>query len=125
MAVCSGCGADPPLAARFCASCGRAVSARSGDERKVITVLFPDLVGSTATGSDLDPEDLGAAIRPQLARMQEALAALLVRSRRMSGPAVRKLQKRLAAAGFDPAASTVSSACRRIGRCAPSRRPTA
>ena len=38
-----------------------------------MTVLFADLVGSTATGSTQDPEEFGAAIRPQLARMREAL----------------------------------------------------
>jgi class 3 adenylate cyclase len=73
MAVCRSCGADLPPAARFCASCGEPVSVRSGDERKVVTVLFADLVGSTATGSTQDPEEFGAAIRPQLARMREAL----------------------------------------------------
>jgi class 3 adenylate cyclase len=39
----------------------------------VITVLFADLVGSTATGAEQDPEEFGAAIRPQLARIREAL----------------------------------------------------
>jgi class 3 adenylate cyclase/tetratricopeptide (TPR) repeat protein len=73
MAVCRSCGADLTPAARFCASCGAPVSARSGDERKVITVLFADLVGSTATGAAQDPEEFGAAIRPQLARIREAL----------------------------------------------------
>ncbi len=73
MAVCRSCGADLPAAARFCASCGAPVSTRFGDERKVVTVLFADLVGSTATGSEQDPEEFGAAIRPQLARMREAL----------------------------------------------------
>src|SRR6266516_5008215 len=73
MAVCRSCGADLPPAARLCASCGTPVSARTGDERKMITVLFADLVGSTATGSERDPEEFGAAIRPQLARIREAL----------------------------------------------------
>src|SRR5713101_8037035 len=73
MAVCLSCGADLPPAARFCASCGTPVSERIADERKVITVLFADLVGSTATGSEQDPEAFGAAIRPQLARIREAL----------------------------------------------------
>jgi class 3 adenylate cyclase/tetratricopeptide (TPR) repeat protein len=73
MAVCRSCGADLPVAARFCASCGAPVSAPVGDERKVVTVLFADLVGSTAIGAGQDPEAFGAAIRPQLARMREAL----------------------------------------------------
>jgi class 3 adenylate cyclase/tetratricopeptide (TPR) repeat protein len=73
MAVCRSCGVELTPAARFCASCGVAVSARAADERKVITVLFADLAASTATGSDRDPEAFGAAIRPQLARIREAL----------------------------------------------------
>src|SRR4051794_33539012 len=73
MAVCRSCGAELTAAARFCASCGAAVSAPAGDERKVVTVLFADIVGSTATGSEQDPEEFGAAIRPQLDRMREAL----------------------------------------------------
>jgi class 3 adenylate cyclase/tetratricopeptide (TPR) repeat protein len=73
MAVCRSCGADLTPAARFCAFCGTPVSARAADERKVITVLFADLVASTATGSHQDPEEFGAAIRPQLARIREAV----------------------------------------------------
>src|SRR6266571_8618688 len=73
MAACRSCVADLPAGARFCASCGAAVAGHVGDERRVVTVLFADLVGSTATGSASDPEEFGAAIRPQLARMREAL----------------------------------------------------
>src|ERR671910_3504029 len=74
MAVCRSCGADLPAAARFCASCGTPVSAAlARDERKVVSVLFADIVGSTATGAERDPEEFGAAIRPQLARMRDAL----------------------------------------------------
>src|SRR5437868_5856160 len=73
MAACRQCGAELPAAARFCASCGTPVAEHVGDERKIITVLFADLVGSTATGSGSDPEEFGAAIRPQLARIREAL----------------------------------------------------
>src|SRR5262249_41354227 len=73
MAACRQCGAELAAAARFCASCGTPVAAHVADERKVITVLFADLVGSTATGSEADPEMFGAAIRPQLARIRDAL----------------------------------------------------
>jgi class 3 adenylate cyclase/tetratricopeptide (TPR) repeat protein len=73
MAVCRFCGAELSAAARFCASCGAAVAGHVGDERKVVTVLFADLVGSTATGSERDPEEFGAAVRPQLERIREVL----------------------------------------------------
>jgi class 3 adenylate cyclase/predicted ATPase len=46
------------------------VSAR---ERKVITVLFADLVGFTATSEQLDPEDVADILRPYHERLREEL----------------------------------------------------
>src|SRR5919197_5578445 len=46
------------------------VSAR---ERKVITVLFADLVGFTATSEQLDPEDVEAILRPYHERLRYEL----------------------------------------------------
>ena len=59
--VCESCGAELPHEARFCPSCGTRVppAAPPGEERKLVTVLFADLVGSTALGARLDPEHLG------------------------------------------------------------------
>jgi predicted ATPase/class 3 adenylate cyclase len=73
MAACRQCGSELPEGARFCPTCGTAVDARSGEERKVVTVLFADLVDSTALGDGRDPEELRAAVRPHLARMRAAL----------------------------------------------------
>ena len=57
MGVCAQCGADLPDDARFCPACAAPVEAeRSGDERKLATVLFADLVGSTELGGAQDPE---------------------------------------------------------------------
>jgi class 3 adenylate cyclase len=52
--------------ASFCSSCGaalqrdvrRAEPAVGGEERRVVTVLFADLAGSTSLGERLDPEDV-------------------------------------------------------------------
>jgi class 3 adenylate cyclase/tetratricopeptide (TPR) repeat protein len=49
------------------------VHTREGEERKVVTVLFADLVGSTGQADRRDPEDIRAAVRPQLARIREQL----------------------------------------------------
>ena len=59
--LCESCGVELPFAARFCPACGTRVppSAPPGEERKLVTVLFADLVGSTALGARLDPEHLG------------------------------------------------------------------
>jgi class 3 adenylate cyclase/tetratricopeptide (TPR) repeat protein len=42
-------------------------------ERKVVTVLFADLVGFTARSETLDPEDVEAILRPYHARLRDEL----------------------------------------------------
>jgi class 3 adenylate cyclase/tetratricopeptide (TPR) repeat protein len=42
-------------------------------ERKVVTVLFADLVGFTARAEELDPEDVEAILRPYHARLRNEL----------------------------------------------------
>src|SRR5690242_8532211 len=66
MAVCSACGSELPPAARFCASCGARIDERppAREERKVVSVLFVDLVGSTAQADRRDPEDVRALLVP-------------------------------------------------------------
>ena len=44
--TCPSCHADVPAGARFCAECGQDLRLR-GDERRIVTVLFADLVGYT------------------------------------------------------------------------------
>ncbi len=73
MASCSQCGSGLPESARFCPACGTAVVALRGEERKVVTILFADLVDSTVLGDNRDPEELRAAVRPQIARMRTEL----------------------------------------------------
>jgi predicted ATPase/class 3 adenylate cyclase len=71
--VCASCGSDLPPEVRYCPKCGAAVDAIAGEERKVVTVLFADLVNSTAAADERDPEDVRAAVRPQVARMRQEL----------------------------------------------------
>ena len=55
MAFCSSCGADLPHGARFCPSCASPVAeAPRSEERKLATVVFADLVGSTALADSQD-----------------------------------------------------------------------
>jgi class 3 adenylate cyclase/tetratricopeptide (TPR) repeat protein len=42
-------------------------------ERKVVTVLFCDLVGFTQRAEDMDPEDVAALLAPYFARLKEEL----------------------------------------------------
>jgi class 3 adenylate cyclase/tetratricopeptide (TPR) repeat protein len=54
--TCSFCGAPLPEQARFCPNCGAAVAPGEVEERKMVTVLFVDLVDSTGLAQRLDPE---------------------------------------------------------------------
>ncbi len=71
--VCSGCGSETPPNSKFCGACGAQLGsartlptasgkARSDEtdhaERRQLTVMFCDLVESTALSEQLDPEDL-------------------------------------------------------------------
>ena len=75
MAACPSCGRDNSDDARFCSACGAelAVGERQRESRKVVTVLFCDLVGSTALGESTDPEALRARMRRYFADLRAIL----------------------------------------------------
>jgi class 3 adenylate cyclase len=75
MPVCQGCGEANPARARFCLACGAALAAAAprGDERKVVSVLFCDLVGFTSRAERLDVEDVRGVLRPYYARLRAEL----------------------------------------------------
>jgi class 3 adenylate cyclase/tetratricopeptide (TPR) repeat protein len=75
MPKCAGCGQENPNVARFCLACGTplAESASAREERKVVTVLFADLVGFTSRAEQLDPEDVRAMLSPYYARLRKEL----------------------------------------------------
>jgi class 3 adenylate cyclase len=75
MPVCQGCGEDNPARARFCLACGAALSPAPprDDERKVVSVLFCDLVGFTSRAEQLDVEDVRGVLRPYYARLRAEL----------------------------------------------------
>src|SRR6201988_3516551 len=78
---CPACGAECRADAKFCGSCGTSLAAapsvappaRSVDDaataRKIVTIVFADLVGSTAMHERLDAE----SVRRLLERYYEAL----------------------------------------------------
>jgi class 3 adenylate cyclase/tetratricopeptide (TPR) repeat protein len=49
------------------------VAAPPREERKVVTILFTDLVGSTARAEGLDPEDVRATLSPYYAQLRAEL----------------------------------------------------
>src|SRR5262245_9141694 len=84
---CPGCATDNPPGSRFCNACGGALAARSEpvsgraevpprragslEARKVVTVVFADLIGSTALHERLDAE----SVRSLMGRYYGALHA--------------------------------------------------
>ena len=77
MTVCAQCGRENAADARFCSGCGAplAVDGPPDERRKVVTVLFTDLVGSTSLGEGLDPE----AVRRVMSRYFDAMQAVVER----------------------------------------------
>src|SRR2546430_13183969 len=75
MPLCPQCGQDNPEQARFCLACGSPLAppAPPHEERKLVTALFCDVVGSTATAEQLDPEDVRARLAPYYARVRAEL----------------------------------------------------
>jgi class 3 adenylate cyclase len=76
MPNCTSCGHSNSASARFCEACGTPlVAVVSTEQRKVVTVLFCDLTGSTSLGESLDPEPL----RNLLARYFERMKGIVER----------------------------------------------
>jgi class 3 adenylate cyclase/tetratricopeptide (TPR) repeat protein len=76
MAACGRCGAESPESARFCASCGAALAApveAPREARKLVTVLFADVAGSTSLAERLDPE----SVRRVMGRLFDELSAVI------------------------------------------------
>jgi adenylate cyclase len=72
--VCANCGQPNLDAARFCSACGeRLGQPMAVGERKVVTVLFADIVGSTELIGASDPEQALDRLPPALTRMGDAV----------------------------------------------------
>ena len=98
---CTSCGADLVAGARFCAFCaapvadaqpsGKTEPALPREGRKVVTALFADVVGSTALGDALDPEDFSEVIGEAVRRMVSSVEDYGGRIREMAGDGVLAL----------------------------------
>jgi class 3 adenylate cyclase/tetratricopeptide (TPR) repeat protein len=87
--ACTNCGRPLPAGARFCPNCGAAVwNSLATDERKMVTVLFADLVDSTGMASRLDPERAREVLGTFFDGAVEELTALRGRPEKFIGDAV-------------------------------------
>ena len=80
MPACPSCGEQNPDRARFCLECGTPLTATApapapvvDEERKLDTLVFVDLVGSTALAESLDPEDVLSLLELYYTRLRTEL----------------------------------------------------
>jgi class 3 adenylate cyclase len=89
--ICANCGTECPPGAQFCDTCGRSLDipqyaasrgqllGRTGEDedaaRKIVTIVFADLVGSTALHERLDPESARLFMESYYQAMREAVDA--------------------------------------------------
>ena len=89
--TCPSCAAENPGVAQFCMGCGAQLGPApaaaapqppappppapraSEEERRPITAVFVDIVGSTSRAEKLDPEDVLALLEPYYARLRRVL----------------------------------------------------
>ena len=77
MRICPSCGEENSDRARFCQNCATPLTEteRSSEVRKVVTIVFADVTGSTALGERLDPE----ALRRVMGRYFEEMSSVIER----------------------------------------------
>jgi class 3 adenylate cyclase len=72
--TCASCGRENLEAFKFCPECGAPAAAAAPREvRKIVTIVFCDLTGSTALGARTDPEALRATMRGYYEEMRTIL----------------------------------------------------
>jgi class 3 adenylate cyclase/tetratricopeptide (TPR) repeat protein len=86
--TCERCGLPLPDEARFCPNCGYPVGAPPPEERKFVTVIFVDLVGSTLLSSQIDPERYREVLTRYYRMVADELESLRGRAYNFAGDAV-------------------------------------
>ncbi len=89
--ACVSCSRPLPDGARFCPFCGHEVLGASTEERRVVTVLFADLVGYTALSERLDPEQVKRLIDGAFEALQADINAFGGRVDKILGDGVLAL----------------------------------
>ena len=92
--ICPSCGQENPNGFRFCGACASPLAEETAaprEERKIVTVLFADLVGFTAQAERLDPEEVRALLAPYYARVRAELESFGGTVEKFIGDAVMAL----------------------------------
>jgi class 3 adenylate cyclase/tetratricopeptide (TPR) repeat protein len=110
---CPSCGTVVSGELAFCTSCGAQLHAgeglRAAEERKIVTVLFVDLVGFTARAEQLDPEDVSELQSPYYARVKGELENYGGTVEKYIGDAVMAIFGAPAAHEDDPARAVLAA----------------
>jgi class 3 adenylate cyclase len=105
MIICPSCGQENPPIAKFCLACAQPLEEQAqglAEERKVVTVLFADLVGFTARAERLDPEDVRAILTPYFARVRSEIESFGGTVEKFIGDAVMAIFGAPVVHGDDP-----------------------
>lgn len=104
MPRCRSCGQDNPEIARFCLGCGAALGAQAPrrEERRIVSVVFVDLVGFTSRSEQLDPEDVRAILTPYHGTVRDELESFGGVVEKFVGDAVMAVFGAPTAHGDDP-----------------------
>ena len=86
--TCVRCGEPLPEDAKFCPNCGFPVGTPPPEERKIVTVVFADLVGSTRLSAQVDAERYREVIAAFYQAVTEELESLRGRAYNFAGDAV-------------------------------------
>lgn len=76
MIVCPNCGEENLPNARFCVNCGSPLTpaGERAEERRLVTIVFAELVGLRKATGEFDPEDLKRVLEPYHARVARIVA---------------------------------------------------
>ncbi len=104
---CERCGATSPPGFKFCGGCGAKLQGAADqqpprEERRVVTVIFADLVGFTARAERLDPEDVRAMLTSYFTPLREEIESFGGTVEKFIGDAVMGVFGAPVAHGDDP-----------------------
>ncbi|HMK63485.1 MAG TPA: adenylate/guanylate cyclase domain-containing protein, partial [Acidimicrobiales bacterium] len=104
MPACPACAQENPDIARFCLSCGLSLAPtqRPSEERRVVSVIFVDLVGFTSRAERLDPEDVRSVLSMYYQRVRAEIESFGGVVEKFIGDAVMGLFGARTSYGDDP-----------------------